>query len=410
LAQYAAFAWLCAILPGRISRLLGWDTLLLGAGLAATAALLAKRWRASGGIPAGAAEFGLLALWFAELLALLTSAYPRNTSGSALSLAFLTLACTVVVCLPPEFRAGAKLSLWAAVFTIPFLLSLMADVAARAQAFRQHPLDDFSALKLADANEWGTITLALLPFCVRAAVEQRRRFWRAVGWLASLIAATGILLTLSRGALLGLVTFVCVAVYLSRRGGKWRTTAALSGAMLAGSILLASAVMGTPRPLVATVRMTGRTSQVRSIHGRLDTWRTSIGIAAGNWLTGAGPGNFAIEYAPISGARAAGVFTGRPHNLLIQLLTERGIAGAAIHFGVLLLFLAGIRGGLRRCSAGPARTALELRAAGLAALIVRESTYASLYSNPVAGLLFWLLLIEPAAELPEAGAAGSSNR
>jgi len=145
-------------------------------------------------------------------------------------------------------------------------------------------------------------------------------------------ASYGVYLSLSRGALLGLV----VAPFIALRS-RWLFVVA--------PLVVAAAVTLTPAGLeqrVATIN-----TQDENVAGREDIWRVAGAVFLEHPVLGAGPGGFPRAYAesPEVGKEFLGVLAvlehpPHAHNLALQMLSEQGLVGLV---ALVLLFGAALR-------------------------------------------------------------------
>jgi O-antigen ligase len=173
-------------------------------------------------------------------------------------------------------------------------------------------------------NALGGFLVLLVPLIAGAALLTRR--WRLLFVAAAIVAVTGVYLTFSRGALLGLVAVPLVLLGFRR-------------SLLVAPLLLVLALTLTPDLLQERFA----TSSVRGPEAatRVDIWRTAASIWAADPVLGAGPGSFPERYATV---RVPGKqylpstqFEPPPHahNLGLQALAEQGIIGLAALLAVL---------------------------------------------------------------------------
>lgn len=226
---------------------------------------------------------------------------------------------------------------------------------------------------LAAALAWGAYRL-------RSESDQRNA---ALLWaVGAVLALLGLVLSFSKGALLGVLVALLVMTWLS---GK-RRALALGGGALLGALILA-ALAGPER-----LNPFGGSSGLR-----LEIWQSSLQMLRDHPLFGIGLGQFFYYYNPEFGqgyigpeALAAGeINTAHPHNLILDLLLQLGVLGL-IAFVWLLLRL------LQRCIAGwraggdDAFVLLGIcaaTAAGLAHGMVDQG-----YFYPDLAIFFWLSL------------------
>ena len=173
-------------------------------------------------------------------------------------------------------------------------------------------------------NALGGFLVLLVPLIAGAALLTRR--WRLLFVGAAILAVTGVYLTFSRGALLGLVAVPLVLLGFRR-------------SLLVAPLLLVLALTLTPDLLQE--RFATSSVQGPEAATRVDIWRTAASIWAADPVLGAGPGSFPERYATV---RVPGKqylpstqFEPPPHahNLGLQALAEQGIIGLAALLAVL---------------------------------------------------------------------------
>lgn len=159
-------------------------------------------------------------------------------------------------------------------------------------------------------------------------------------------------LSASRSPWLYLAAFIALAalVHHQRREDASRRLAFFTCALLPGFIAaqwLVTTPLLLPSEGAAVVTSAERLFQVASgIEPRLQLWGEAWRMFVGAPVLGAGWGQFAwhhfLHQAASGAAAAPGVFN-HAHNLVMQLLAETGIAGAAIAGGAGLLWLVDLR-------------------------------------------------------------------
>lgn len=173
-------------------------------------------------------------------------------------------------------------------------------------------------------NALAGFLVVLVPFCAAGAILARRG--RVLLWAAAVLAVTGIYLSLSRGALLGLAVVPLAFLGLRR-------------SLLVAPLLIVLAVAVTPnilRERFATASLQGSEAATR-----IDIWSTAVSIWEANPILGVGPGGFPAAYATV---RVPGKqflpstqFEPPPHahNIVLQFLSEQGLLGLTA-FGLIM--------------------------------------------------------------------------
>ncbi len=170
---------------------------------------------------------------------------------------------------------------------------------------------------------------------------ERARAWRWVGSIAAVASSIAILLSGSRGALLGLACGAAVRMLLKRPA--WRSLAAVA------SIAMAALAGFYFSPAGERLRARVHWIEEDPVGGaRLLLWRDSLTMAAQKPLIGVGPDAFSAEFPKFESTALARAYPDfyheTPHNLLLDVLTSVGVLGllalAAVAF-------AAIAGGLQ---------------------------------------------------------------
>jgi tetratricopeptide (TPR) repeat protein len=137
--------------------------------------------------------------------------------------------------------------------------------------------------------------------------------------LIGLLAAVAILLTGSRGALVGVGIAAIAALLLSLWLPDLRSRLSSRRARIAVGVVVGAAVLATP--LLATRFAQGGDAL------RIDLWRSALTLFANHPLTGTGPGTWAQLKLAANPAGAANLVLPHVHDLYLQVLSEEGIAG-----------------------------------------------------------------------------------
>jgi O-antigen ligase len=247
-----------------------------------------------------------------------------------------------------------------------------------------------------DPNDFAFVLSGLLPIVVAFFIVSRgtKRFGYAC---ASIFVLIAILLTQSRGGLLGLVADILVMIFVlpARRRGK--LTSGLSAANIVARMLVL-AILGAltwhTLPSSARERLATITSLSSDYNmqltgtGRLAIWTQTLPLATHRpWGYGAG------AFVTADGMFAGGRYNA-PHNMFLQALIELGVLG----MGLLLATIIVSFRYLFRASAGMVEPsdhdALERRAfargllASLMGMCVAGFFLSELYSSA-----FWVVII-----------------
>jgi O-antigen ligase len=203
-----------------------------------------------------------------------------------------------------------------------------------------------------------------LSLAVGRLIETRQRGKRCFLYCAIITIAAGLLVTMSRGALLA--TAVMMLVYFYRYHTNWRQ-------LLVTFVLLLSLLALMPDYFFARWKQAAETGGA----GRLDIWQAGLWALRNHLVLGAGLGNFPIVYTDFAGyaPRFAG-FGRDAHNTYLGVATELGMVG-------FLLFLAGLFSQLRAA----AKASRTNRPAPL--VVAVEGAYWAILVAGMFGNLIW---------------------
>ena len=213
---------------------------------------------------------------------------------------------------------------------------------------------------LAHPLEWG-IWMALAPLLVAAAVLVGVRVygwgvaWRAIQLFvfgASLCFETlALVLTYSRGAVLGLLTGLAAAgllLWMLQRRPANGSTYLASGIKMALVLCLAwgacslAGAQAEPSAVNAKIDIQGDKAPLAgamnpaSFRLRLTYWKTGVSMLQSHWLTGVGLGAFETAY-PVYQRLGSGDVK-MAHNDYLQMFCETGILGIALFVAFWLYF------------------------------------------------------------------------
>jgi putative inorganic carbon (HCO3(-)) transporter len=228
-------------------------------------------------------------------------------------------------------------------------------------------------------NQLAGFLVASLPLAL-AGLAIHRRAW-ALYAPAAALAAFGVYVSFSRGALIGmaLVPFVF-----------------LRGRQLLAAVPLLAALVLALTPSLLEERFETLTSGGGEIATRVDIWDTSVAIWQAEPVTGAGLGSFPEAYAQ---ARVPGKqflphtqFEPPPHahNVFLQILAEVGIVGLAA-FLALLAGALPLAARLRRHGEAWIRWTGAGVLASLVAFLAHNIFDVTLF-QPETSVIFWVTL------------------
>jgi O-antigen ligase len=191
-----------------------------------------------------------------------------------------------------------------------------------------------------DPNELAAALLVGLAVAVAFAINRHiNPALRALSGLSAALCLTGILLSLSRGGLLGTACALLIAIAV---GGRWRgRVLALCGALLVMAVGYFAFVASLPaKQRVLDVGAEGGT-------GRLDLWTVGLRMIEAHPFTGIGSGQFpvsSVHYLLRPGLIQSGAFIlSTPkvaHNTYLNITAELGLVGGIL-FVAMIVFCVG---------------------------------------------------------------------
>lgn len=229
---------------------------------------------------------------------------------------------------------------------------------------------------IGDPNDFAFFLLAALPLSLAV----RRPGWRPGVWdVATVLIALALLGTFSRGALIGLVVMLLVAVLL-RQVSLQQMTGAL------GALLVLAALVVALFPDLVTESLTAKDAVAdQNVAERLQLWEAAGQMVLDAPVLGQGPGAFGVEHQrwleelPVSATSDLDV----AHQTYLEVAAEVGLVGLAAFVAMLA---AGVRGAWRAWR----RDGSALASAVLASLVA--STTAACFLSEQFFLPLWLLV------------------
>jgi O-antigen ligase len=155
--------------------------------------------------------------------------------------------------------------------------------------------------------------------------------WKALGAAATVAGSAGIVLSGTRGALLGLAAGA-VSLWLWNRPRFTRRHLAIAAGLCAVGLVF----YVSPAGLKLRARSQWALEDLRG-GARLWLWRDSLRMASHRWLSGFGPETFGLEFPRYQSAQLARAFPDfyheSPHNIFLDTLVSQGVLGLAIFIG-----------------------------------------------------------------------------
>lgn len=255
-------------------------------------------------------------------------------TGADHALSYASYALVVVVLVDTLRRGRPDGRRFATRLVTSYLLSCTAAGLVAIGDFLAH--GGRGAGPLEDPNDLAFFLLAALPFTL---VVGRRTPAAATGAaVCALVLLVAITITFSRGALLGLVVMVAVALWL----GALRATTVVAAALVAVSVV---GVLWAANAVVVSRSLAEKDHiAAENVDLRLTTWSMAAAMTVDSPLLGQGPGGFAANRAAYLPAGVAEVEQTVAHQMYLDVSAELGLLGLAA-FGTVLA--CGVHGAAR---------------------------------------------------------------
>lgn len=222
--------------------------------------------------------------------------------------------------------------------------------------------------------------------------------------VAAMLVATslGVLLSLSRGALLGLAVAGVWHAATNRR----HIPVLLFGVVVTAAAALSASGSVAPRVQIG-LEVKGNIAQ-QNVETRLDAWRAAARLTADHPIDGVGPGNFGLHYLEATGRPPGTQALRVVHDAYLDVAVELGVTGLVLFAGFLAVTFHRA-GGAVRGRADPPGLATAVRTAMVVALVaaltLSEQYYPPFWVLGALGTMLWLGS-EPAVTGPVARPAG----
>ena len=151
-----------------------------------------------------------------------------------------------------------------------------------------------------DANSFGRILLIGIPFAAYEAICGRNGWWRLAGAACAAVLVLGVILTYSRGAMLGVAVMALALAWCYRR--HWRLQLTLAIPLIVAAALLMPQSYFDRAAAVATVFAGGQSTREddQSILNRLDENALAVKVFTDNVWGGVGAGGYAALFQKYS--------------------------------------------------------------------------------------------------------------
>ena len=210
-------------------------------------------------------------------------------------------------------------------------------------------------------NDLAFVLACTLPLTIWL-VTQGRIATRIVAALAAALIATEVMLSFSRGALLGLAAGLVWHGLSERRHRRALTVAAAITAVVA---LVFARV--DPAPLHRGLQSKSHVAQ-HNVNYRIVAYQKALQLAADHPLMGVGPGNFREYYYELTGSPPGTENLGVTHDSYLDVACELGFVGLVLFLGYIALTFRRLNRAVRE-RAGPPGLASFVRTALIVALV-----------------------------------------
>lgn len=218
-----------------------------------------------------------------------------------------------------------------------------------------------------DPNIFGGMLAAAAVLGIPIAAAERRFARAALYWCAIAGAAIGLVMTLSRGALLGLVVGAVIAVLVAPMPRKVRVT------LIAGGVLVLVALFTfVLSPTFIAAKITGISTDKSALY-RVYLAESGMRIFAAHPF-GVGPGNWQNAMLAYRDPRVPAALIAS-HMTYLTIIVENGILGIIGILGALIAFVRVTWRAARRARLVEVRTLATAALAGFAVLFVQSLTY-----------------------------------
>jgi len=252
--------------------------------------------------------------------------------------------------------------------------SCVTGIAADWNFLSGHTLQ--ARLAQGDPNDIAFILATTLPFTVWLLRERGIRRWIAL--LMIPVIAVSIILTLSRGALLGLSVGLLAYLFFEQRNVR-ALLATLAAITVAFVLVLELGGHSIQNGLHAKEKVANTNVQTR-----LEAWDAAARLAVAHPFLGVGPSNFRLYYLAATGHPPGTTELKVVHDAYLDVASELGIGAFIVFLAYLVLAFARLTSAVRRGLGSPqfaSACRVSLVIAVVAALTLTEQYFAP----------FWLL-------------------
>jgi O-antigen ligase len=212
---------------------------------------------------------------------------------------------------------------------------------------------------LGDANFFGQFLVLVFPLALERAFRARSWLPRLTAAVSTLLIASAVVLTYSRGALIGIVVAAVLALVFIRPALR---------SVLVALFMSVLVLFLTPSQYVERIESIGQVLQIRSgtgiedasVQGRFGEMLVGLEMFHDYPITGVGPGNYPGRYVEYSSALGIDyrLELRQPHSLPVEVAAELGTLGLA-WWSIAAYFLASRLLGARRVAVIAENTELK---------------------------------------------------
>ena len=235
-----------------------------------------------------------------------------------------------------------------------------------------------------------TVLLLLLPFPLILFFKLTK--WKLIrllflGPVLTILLALSV--TFSRAVYVGAITFFLLGSLFCYRYKLLPAKRLVISNLLLG-LVLSACLIPLAKPALTTLLLIKTESQVRSVEGRVHLWSASVELARRHPAIGVGHYNFPMRYAAYTEDHSA--FVASTFNYFLQILVEKGVLGLLAYCFLLLVVFKTSAMNIKAARSEFCRIAIILFMAAIAAVIVRDLTYSSIFINKGANALLWFMV------------------
>ena len=295
---------------------------------------------------------------------------------------FLNIILLVIVTLTIQHE-NRVLQLCKAILVVSIIQSFVGIMQHYEVAFTNLPGTVPPFGLMANRNLFGSAQTLVLPFAVFV-LYKASGIWKYLSMLAIAGITVSVLVSQTRSAWLASVVvfmiLLLLALMFSANKKRWLVN---MGIAIAAVVLLVALVLATGKEggfaglirerassLTETSPQASTTSTIGSAQERLGIWRATSSLIKDHALVGVGPGNWKLEVIRYDTAGkvwpTGAVLPTRPHNVYLQVLSETGIPGAILYFGMWTIVVVIAFKVIRKCGDEDKRILTILMLAGLA--------------------------------------------